>query len=217
METGGCPHTAIRDDISMNLAAVAELEKRHADVQLIFIESGGDNLSATFSPELVEAFIYVIDVAEGDKIPRKGGPASSQRSLLINNDLRRTRTDLSVWHVMPDHAGEKPFSFADLLRQSKTSFSRGFDRRALRVTRPSSETTSDDVVYARIVVGASDRRLRGRAAVHSFSCGTHLPSGRAIHETTRNRERSWLTHHPSAGLLRRIVFEPRSWKRPRCS
>ena len=75
VETGGCPHTAIRDDTSMNQAAVTELEKRHPDLRLILIESGGDNLSATFSPELVDAYIFVIDVAEGDKIPRKGGPA----------------------------------------------------------------------------------------------------------------------------------------------
>jgi len=76
VETGGCPHTAIRDDTSMNLAAVASLDQLHPDLQLILIESGGDNLSATFSPELVNSFIYVIDVAEGDKIPRKGGPAT---------------------------------------------------------------------------------------------------------------------------------------------
>ena len=92
VETGGCPHTAIRDDTSMNLAAIAELEKRHPDVQLIFVESGGDNLSATFSPELVEAFIYVIDVAEGDKIPRKGGPAIRHSDLLLIN-----KTDLAPY------------------------------------------------------------------------------------------------------------------------
>lgn len=118
VETGGCPHTAIRDDTSMNLAAVAELEKRHADLQVVFIESGGDNLSATFSPELVEAFIYVIDVAEGDKIPRKGGPAIRNSDLLLIN-----KTDLAPYvgadlAVMGRDAklmrGEKPFLFADL-------------------------------------------------------------------------------------------------------
>lgn len=118
VETGGCPHTAIRDDTSMNLAAIAELERRHPDVQVIFIESGGDNLSATFSPELVEAFIYVIDVAEGDKIPRKGGPAIRHSDLLLIN-----KTDLAP-HVGADLSimardakimrGEKPFLFADL-------------------------------------------------------------------------------------------------------
>jgi urease accessory protein len=118
VETGGCPHTAIRDDTSMNLAAVAELEKRHADLQLILIESGGDNLSATFSPELVESFIYVIDVAEGDKIPRKGGPAIRNSDLLLIN-----KTELAPYvgadlGVMERDAKlmrrERPFLFADL-------------------------------------------------------------------------------------------------------
>ncbi len=118
VETGGCPHTAIRDDTSMNLSAIAELEKRHPEVRLIFVESGGDNLSATFSPELVDAFIYVIDVAEGDKIPRKGGPAIRHSDLLIIN-----KTDLAP-HVGADLAvmdrdsrkmrGERPFLFCDL-------------------------------------------------------------------------------------------------------
>lgn len=118
VETGGCPHTAIRDDTSMNLAAVDELVKRHAGLQVIFIESGGDNLSATFSPELVESFIYVIDVAEGDKIPRKGGPAIRHSDLLLIN-----KTELAPYvgadlGVMERDArlmrGERPFLFADL-------------------------------------------------------------------------------------------------------
>ncbi len=118
VETGGCPHTAIRDDTSMNLAAIAELETRHPDVQLILVESGGDNLSATFSPELVDSFIYVIDVAEGDKIPRKGGPAIRHSDLLLIN-----KTELAP-HVGADLGvmardsklmrGERPFLFADL-------------------------------------------------------------------------------------------------------
>ena len=89
VETGGCPHTAIRDDTSMNMAAVAELERRHGAValQVILIESGGDNLSATFSPELADAFLYVIDVAQGDKIPRKGGPAIRYSDLLVINKI----------------------------------------------------------------------------------------------------------------------------------
>ena len=87
VETGGCPHTAIRDDTSMNDAAVAELLRRFPELDLILIESGGDNLSATFSPELVDAFIYVIDVAEGDKIPRKGGPAIKNSDLLLINKI----------------------------------------------------------------------------------------------------------------------------------
>lgn len=118
VETGGCPHTAIRDDTSMNLAAVAQLAERHPDLQIVFIESGGDNLSATFSPELVEAFVYVIDVAEGDKIPRKGGPAIRSSDLLLIN-----KTDLAPLvgadlGVMERDAramrGERPFLFADL-------------------------------------------------------------------------------------------------------
>ncbi len=118
VETGGCPHTAIRDDTSMNLAAIAELERRHPQVRLILVESGGDNLSATFSPELVDSFIYVIDVAQGDKIPRKGGPAIRHSDLLLIN-----KTDLAP-HVGADlevmaadakvQRGERPFLFADL-------------------------------------------------------------------------------------------------------
>ena len=118
VETGGCPHTAIRDDTSMNMAAVTDLETSHPDLKLILIESGGDNLSATFSPELVDAYIYVIDVAEGDKIPRKGGPAIRTSDLLLIN-----KTDLAP-HVGADldvmardakiQRGPRPFLFADL-------------------------------------------------------------------------------------------------------
>jgi urease accessory protein len=90
VETGGCPHTAIREDCSMNLEAVEEMAKKFPDVQIIFVESGGDNLSATFSPELADASIYVIDVAQGDKIPRKGGPGVTRSDLLVIN-----KTDLA--------------------------------------------------------------------------------------------------------------------------
>jgi len=92
VETGGCPHTAIREDASMNLAAVEELTQRHENLDVIFVESGGDNLSATFSPELVDLTIYVIDVAEGEKIPRKGGPGITRSDLLIIN-----KTDLAPY------------------------------------------------------------------------------------------------------------------------
>ena len=118
VETGGCPHTAIRDDTSMNMAAVIDFENRHPDLKLILIESGGDNLSATFSPELVDAYIYVIDVAEGDKIPRKGGPAIRTSDLLLIN-----KTELAPYvgadlEVMARDAkmqrGTRPFLFADL-------------------------------------------------------------------------------------------------------
>jgi urease accessory protein len=118
VETGGCPHTAIRDDTSMNLAAVQELERRHPGLELILIESGGDNLSATFSPELVDAFIYVIDVAEGDKIPRKGGPAIRYSDLLLINKITlapHVGADLEVMRrdslLMRE---QRPFLFADL-------------------------------------------------------------------------------------------------------
>lgn len=87
VETGGCPHTAIREDASMNLAAVEELTQRHENLDLIFVESGGDNLSATFSPELADLTIYVIDVAGGEKIPRKGGPGITKSDLLIINKI----------------------------------------------------------------------------------------------------------------------------------
>ncbi len=90
VETGGCPHTAIREDASINLAAVAEMQERHPDVEAIMIESGGDNLSATFSPELADLTLYVIDVAAGEEIPRKGGPAITKSDLLIIN-----KTDLA--------------------------------------------------------------------------------------------------------------------------
>ena len=118
VETGGCPHTAIRDDTSMNLAAIAELERRHPDAQLILVESGGDNLSATFSPELVESFIYVIDVAEGDKIPRKGGPAIRHSDLLLINKIELAPYVGADLDVMARDSklmrGERPFIFADL-------------------------------------------------------------------------------------------------------
>ncbi|MFT3682563.1 MAG: urease accessory protein UreG [Ferruginibacter sp.] len=87
VETGGCPHTAIREDASMNLEAVEEMAARISDVQIIFIESGGDNLSATFSPDLADVTIFVIDVAEGDKIPRKGGPGITRSDLLVINKI----------------------------------------------------------------------------------------------------------------------------------
>lgn len=90
VETGGCPHTAIREDASINLAAIEEMKSRHADLDIVLIESGGDNLSATFSPELADTTIYVIDVAAGEEIPRKGGPAITKSDLLVIN-----KTDLA--------------------------------------------------------------------------------------------------------------------------
>ncbi|MEK3935299.1 urease accessory protein UreG [Sporosarcina sp. FSL W7-1349] len=118
VETGGCPHTAIREDASMNFAAIDELVSRHPDVELIFVESGGDNLAATFSPELVDFSIYIIDVAQGEKIPRKGGQGMIKSDLFIIN-----KTDLAPFvgarlEVMAEDTkkfrGDKPFVFTNL-------------------------------------------------------------------------------------------------------
>lgn len=112
VETGGCPHTAIREDVSMNAHAIAEMAGLYPDLDIVFVESGGDNLAATFSPELVDSYIYVIDVAEGDKIPRKGGPGITKSPLLIINKI-----DLA------------PFVGADLAVMER-------DSRKMRGTRP---------------------------------------------------------------------------------
>lgn len=118
VETGGCPHTAIRDDTSMNEIAVENLLLSHPDTQVVLMESGGDNLSATFSPDLVDAFIYVIDVAEGDKIPRKGGPAIRFSDLMIINKTELAPyvgADLSVMaRDSKAQREERPFVFCDL-------------------------------------------------------------------------------------------------------
>lgn len=118
VETGGCPHTAIREDASMNLEAVDELIERFPDIELMFIESGGDNLSATFSPELVEVTIFVIDVAEGDKIPRKGGPGITRSDLLIINKIDLAEMVGSDLGVMERDSrkmrGDKPFIFTNI-------------------------------------------------------------------------------------------------------
>ncbi|HDC4082571.1 TPA: urease accessory protein UreG [Staphylococcus aureus] len=118
VETGGCPHTAIREDASMNFAAIDELLERHDDIELIFIESGGDNLAATFSPELVDFSIYIIDVAQGEKIPRKGGQGMIKSDFFIIN-----KTDLApyVGALLEQMAedtkvfrGKRPFTFTNL-------------------------------------------------------------------------------------------------------
>jgi urease accessory protein len=118
VETGGCPHAAIREDASMNLEAIAEFERRHAGLELIFVESGGDNLAAAFSPELVDAFIYVIDVAGGDKIPRKGGPGITRSDLLVINKIDLAPFVGASLEVMDRDArkmrGERPFLFTNL-------------------------------------------------------------------------------------------------------
>ncbi len=122
VETGGCPHTAIREDASLNLSAIAEMNARHPELDIIFIESGGDNLAATFSPDLADITLYVISVCQGEKIPRKGGPAISRSDLLIIN-----KTDLAEYvnarlDVMESDTrkvrGDKPYVFADMLRRA---------------------------------------------------------------------------------------------------
>ena len=118
VETGGCPHTAIREDASVNLEAVRELERRFPRLDLVLIESGGDNLAATFSPELVDASIYVIDVAEGDKIPRKGGPGINTSGLLVINKIDLAPYVGASLEVMDRDAkrarGDRPFVFTNL-------------------------------------------------------------------------------------------------------
>lgn len=118
VETGGCPHTAIREDASMNLAAIEELERRFLTLDLVFVESGGDNLAATFSPELVDLTLYVIDVAGGDKIPRKGGPGITKSDLLVINKIDLAPYVGADLAVMDRDArkmrGAKPFVFTNL-------------------------------------------------------------------------------------------------------
>jgi urease accessory protein len=125
VETGGCPHTAIREDASLNLVAIEELEARFTDLDLVFVESGGDNLASTFSPELVDLTLYVIDVSAGDKIPRKGGPGITKSDLLIIN-----KTDLAPLvgadlGVMDRDAkkmrGDRPFVFTNLKKRENLS------------------------------------------------------------------------------------------------
>ncbi|MDZ8053944.1 MAG: urease accessory protein UreG [Aulosira sp. ZfuVER01] len=121
VETGGCPHTAIREDASMNLAAIEQLEQRFSNLDLVFLESGGDNLAATFSPELVDLTIYVIDVAAGDKIPRKGGPGITKSDLLVINKIDLAPYVGADLNVMERDAkkmrGDKPFIFTNLKTQ----------------------------------------------------------------------------------------------------
>jgi urease accessory protein len=145
VETGGCPHTAIREDASMNLAAIETLEQRFLNLDLIFVESGGDNLAATFSPELVDLNVYVIDVAGGDKIPRKGGPGITKSDLLVIN-----KTDLAPYvgadlSVMERDAkkmrGDKPFVFTNLKLQTGLSEILEFIHTQARFTLETKITT----------------------------------------------------------------------------
>ena len=126
VETGGCPHTAIREDASINLAAIEQLEQQFTDLDLVFLESGGDNLAATFSPELVDLTLYVIDVAAGDKIPRKGGPGITKSDLLVINKIDLAPLVGADLGVMERDAkkmrGDKPFVFTNLKTKEGLSF-----------------------------------------------------------------------------------------------
>ena len=147
VETGGCPHTAIREDASMNLEAVAKLEAVFPRLDLLLIESGGDNLTATFSPELVDVFIYVIDVTEGEDIPRKGGPAIAYSDLLIINkadlapyvEVDTSRMDADARKVR----GDKPFLFCDFKSgRSMEELKAWFERDVLFTDLTEAETTA---------------------------------------------------------------------------
>lgn len=121
VETGGCPHTAIREDASMNLAAVEDLAKLHKNLDVVFVESGGDNLSATFSPELADLTIYVIDVAEGEKIPRKGGPGITRSDLLVINKIDLAPYVGASLEVMDQDTkrmrGDNPYIFTNMKKE----------------------------------------------------------------------------------------------------
>ncbi|HYM01674.1 MAG TPA: urease accessory protein UreG [Stellaceae bacterium] len=134
VETGGCPHTAIREDASINLAAVAEMGQRFPALDLIFVESGGDNLAATFSPELADLTIYVIDVSAGDKIPRKGGPGITRSDLLVINKIDLAPLVGASLEIMDRDArkmrGERPFLFTNLKENKGVAEIAGFIARA---------------------------------------------------------------------------------------
>ena len=134
VETGGCPHTAIREDASMNLAAVAEMRGRFPNLDLVLIESGGDNLAATFSPELADITIYVIDVSAGDKIPRKGGPGITRSDLLVINKIDLAPHVGASLEVMDRDArrmrGQRPFVFTNIKAGAGVAEVAGFIERA---------------------------------------------------------------------------------------
>jgi urease accessory protein len=140
VETGGCPHTAIREDASINLAAVAEMSARFPDLEILFIESGGDNLAATFSPELADLTIYVIDVSAGDKIPRKGGPGITRSDLLVINKIDLAPLVGADLGVMDRDAkrmrGARPFLFTNLKVDQGVAEIAAFIRQAGGVPTP---------------------------------------------------------------------------------
>ena len=148
IETGGCPHTAIREDASINLAGVAEMQRRFPDLDLILIESGGDNLAATFSPELADLTIYVIDVSAGDKIPRKGGPGITRSDLLVINKIDLAPLVGADLDVMRRDAarmrGELPFVFANLRAGTERSGNCRVSRKQRRLGMRSLNSVRED-------------------------------------------------------------------------
>jgi urease accessory protein len=147
VETGGCPHAAIREDASMNLQAIAELEDSLPGLELVFVESGGDNLAAAFSPELVDVWIYVIDVAEGDKIPRKGGPGIMRSDLLVINKIDLARYVGASLEVMERDSrkmrGDRPFVFTNLREDVGLDLVIGWLEERLTASRTSRRTLID--------------------------------------------------------------------------
>ncbi|UOE89041.1 urease accessory protein UreG [Vibrio splendidus] len=148
VETGGCPHTAIREDASMNLAAVEELAKLHKNLDVVFVESGGDNLSATFSPELADLTIYVIDVAEGEKIPRKGGPGITRSDLLVINKIDLAPYVGASLEVMEQDTQRmrptKPYVFTNLKESQGLDFIINFIVTEGMLTVKESSTTESE-------------------------------------------------------------------------
>ena len=161
VETGGCPHSAIREDASMNLEAIEELERKHHGLELVFIESGGDNLAAAFSPELVDVSIYVIDVAGGDKIPRKGGPGIMRSDLLVINKIDLAPYVGASLDVMERDTrkmrGDRPFLFTNLRAGVGVPELKSWVEEQMKAPADSRHP----------VVSAGD--LRGKPRVHSHS------------------------------------------------
>ena len=166
VETGGCPHAAIREDASMNLEAIAELEDSLPGLELVFVESGGDNLAAAFSPELVDAWIYVIDVAEGDKIPRKGGPGITRSDLLVINKI-----DLA------QYVGAS----LDVMER---------DSRKMRGDGPFVFTNLREDVGLRVVIGWLEERLKAAPGSRRALIDAHGPAVRQLHAHGHDHDHS---------------------------
>jgi urease accessory protein len=172
VETGGCPHAAIREDASMNLEAIADLEDTLPGLELILVESGGDNLSAAFSPELVDVWIYVIDVAGGDKVPRKGGPGVSRSDLLVINKIDLAPYVGASLEVMDRDSrkvrGDRPFVFTNL--QSQEGLDAVIAWLDARIAEPRREILDAHAPYTGIP------HTHGNGHTHSHSHGDHAHS-----------------------------------------